>query len=76
MARDFCMRLGCLMNFKGTCRGLNNTKAGRLCSFYKDRKKMTPEEIAAYETGMEFGFIKEQKTLSAAKIGGNNHARI
>jgi len=60
----------CLMWRDGRCIGLNSTDFPYHCPFYKERLKMSIEELDAYNEGVRNGFQKQDKGTSAADING------
>ena len=63
----------CLMFKNEGCVALNSTDFPYFCPFYKERMKLTIEEVEAYNKGLRNGFLPrggDEKILSAFKING------
>jgi len=62
----------CLMWKDGKCVGLNATDFSYHCPFYKERLKMSIEEVDEYNNGLRYGFKPRVigDGLSASEING------
>ena len=53
------------------CTGLKNTQGSRHCTFFKDIRNMSAEEIKEYRSGCRNGFGGKEKILSAWQLNKN-----